>query len=239
MANVNYIYNSSLQTNENLDSFLMEWDRDYKSKLEDIELFNLNLTPNWTKEQKIYFAKVFYHARGHFHDFLWFIGNHAKSKTVKDIVLKNISEEMNGSGLSHEQLYIDFAKCMGADIEREFVEEETYLDSIKEFNKGHLQWLRSHDDECRFSAFSAYERLDNIDYHYLLKLVMTLNLPTKALLFFKVHTRVQHFGTTENELRKIWDRNPEKVKEAFQFIGRHQIKMWNDLSNSIDSFRSY
>jgi hypothetical protein len=238
MANLSYNYNPSLKTDETLNSFLMEWDRDYKSRTENIELFNLGLTQNWTKDQKIYFAKVFYHARGHFHDFLWFIGNHATSKTVKDIVLKNIAEEMNGSARSHEQLYVDFAKCVGADLVSEFIEEETYLDSIKEFNKGHLYWLNSHDDESRFSAFSAYERLDNIDYKALLSLIMTLNLPPKAQLFFKVHARVQHFETTENELKKIWARNPKKIKEAFQFISRHQIKMWNDLSNSIGSFKS-
>lgn len=233
MPQLNYVCDHMPEEGPSLDSFLKDWDRDYQSRIQEVELFKPESTSNWTKEQKVLFTKAFYHVRGHFHDFLWFIGNHAESKHVKDIILKNISEEMNGSARSHELLYIDFAKSLGVDVEREFIEEEAYLDSIREFNKGHLQWLNAHNNASRFSAFSAYERLDNLDYQALLNAMTALNVPQPALLFFKVHTRVQHFEATLTELKKIWHRSPQAVIEAFQFISNHQLKMWNDLSKSI------
>jgi hypothetical protein len=229
--------NNKLSTISNVenkfDCFLQEWDEAYNKRTKNINLFNTDLTQNWTKDQKVHFAKIFYHARGHFHDFLWYLGNHAESKCVKDMVLKNIAEEMNGAARSHEQLYIDFADSIGADLENELVEEESYLDSIKQFNKGHLKWLQANDNDSRVSAFSAYERLDNIDYDALMRLVESLNVDKKGQLFFKIHTRVQHFETTEDELKVIWQDDPQKVKKAFSFIADHQIKMWNDISDSV------
>ncbi len=236
MSTLNYVQNSTLETDEELNTFLMTWDKDYENRAKSIGIFNSALTQHWTKAQQAYFAKVFYHARGHFHDFLWYLGNHTDRKIVKDMVLKNIAEEMNGSARSHEQLYEDFAECVGANLEREYVEEETYLDCIKEFNKGHLKWLQSHNDDSRISAFSAYERLDNLDYVALLGLVRSLKVPPQGQLFYKIHTRVQHFETTADELKLIWNNNPQTVKNSFNFIGQHQIKMWNDLSESVFSF---
>ena len=219
-----------------LDEFLASWDAQYVQQLNTIPLFQPELTKQWTAAQKRYFAHIFYHCRGHFHDFLWNMGNHADDNETKDVVLKNIGEELNGSAKSHEELYLDFEKSVGTDVRDEFVHETSYLPFAREFNHGHLNWLHVNDTNERFSAFAAYERLDNVDYVYLLHLVESLDVPREGKIFFKVHTKVEHFATTETKLTHIWATNPEKVKKAFSFIAYHQLTMWRNLSDTIFAY---
>jgi hypothetical protein len=196
-------------------------------------MFNPELSCKWSDKQKQYFAKIFYHARGHFHDFLWYIGNHADDKETKDIILRNIAEELNGAAKSHEQMYQDFAQDLGIDISHEFIDGQNYLDFVKDFNHGHLKWLYEHSADERFSAFAAYERLDNIDYFYLLKLVQSLKLSKKSQIFFKVHAVVEHFRPSVNKLEQIWNGPNRAINNSFSFIAYHQIKMWKKLSEAI------
>ncbi|MDF1795034.1 MAG: hypothetical protein P1U63_00715 [Coxiellaceae bacterium] len=93
-----------------LEEFLIAWDSDYKGKISNIDLFNPKVTTQYSQDQIKYFIKIFYHARAHFKDFLWHLGNYAPNKNIKEIVLKNIEEEFNGDYISHEQMYLDFAK---------------------------------------------------------------------------------------------------------------------------------
>ncbi|MBL0942335.1 MAG: iron-containing redox enzyme family protein [Alphaproteobacteria bacterium] len=222
-----------MSINEGLKEFLAEWDNNYLIRAKHVPLFDSAFAEKLNHKQKSYFAKVFYHARGHFHNFLWFMGNHATNKLIKDIILQNIAEELGGNAKSHEQLYFLFAEAAGADIESEFVEEKFLLPFVKQFNKGHLNWLRTHDQESQLSAFSAYERLDNVDYVNLLQLVENMGIKRKGLFFFKVHAHVQHFETTLELLNEIWQRNQKKVWEAYNFIADHQINMWQKLSQSV------
>ncbi len=94
-------------------------------------------------------------------------------------------------------------------------------------------WLSNHDDDSRWAAFAAYEKLDNVDYNDLHNLVKNFELPQNALAFFLVHTKVEHFEAAEKELSEIWQKNPEQVKDAFNFIGTHQNEMWQNLSDAI------
>lgn len=220
------------------ENFLAEVDADYKQKASSIVLFNPNHTSGWTQDQKKFFASVFYHLRGHFVDFMWYIGNFAKNKVLTDIVLENIKEEFGvGSCFSHEKLYERFAMECGVNIHDEIVNETHYLPFAKAFNRGHLNWLSSHDEDEKLSAFAAYERLDNIDYPPLSLLAESLNLSASSLAFFRVHTHVQHFESTLELLEPIWAKTPETVKNAFAFIYSHQYEMWKALSNAINEFR--
>lgn len=218
---------------EDFLNFLHQWDEEYSAAITKIDLFNSLLTSQWKNSQKIYFAKLFYHIRGHFHDFLWLLGNHASDKKTKDIILANIAEEFNSSARSHEQMYLDFASSIEADLTDEIIENKHYLPFIQEYNKDHLRWLIDHNEAERFAAFSAYERLDNVDYKYLAGLATSMKVPRKGLLFFKVHMKAQHFGTTENYLFSLWQENSSNVSESFTFIGQHQLKMWQNLSDII------
>lgn len=213
----------------NLDTFMNDLDNDYRIKIKGVDLFNVNITKDLSQIQKQVFAKYFYHLRGHFGDFLWYMGSIANCKEMKDIVIKNISEEFNGSSQSHEQMYYIFAEEMGVDLSKEFADRgEAYI-FAEHFNNGHLNWLVNHDaDEC-FAAFAAYERLDNIDYAFLLEFVNSMNVSKKASVFFKVHSVVTHFQPTRTILDQIWNDNPKKIEDGFQFIYNHQIEMWKKL----------
>ena len=216
-------------------NFLHGWDNDYKNNISKINLFNENLTCSLPQQKKIYFVKAFYHIRGHFHDFLWYMGNHAPDTKIKKIILGNIGEEFGGNYGSHESLYYDFAESLGVDIKKEIADETTYENYIIEFNKGHLKWLYEHDWTGCLAAFSAYEHLDNVDYTALSKLAANLGTSNKGLIFFKVHENVKHFEPLNDFLITAWIEFPEKVKEGFNFIGKHQLKMWTNLSDKIFS----
>ena len=79
-----------------LDHFFDAWDAEYLEKINQIDLFNASLTSKWSVPQKELFVRSFYHVRGHFHDFLRLLGNHATDKEQKDMILQNVAEELNG-----------------------------------------------------------------------------------------------------------------------------------------------
>jgi len=214
-------------------NFLNNWDAQYKEAAGKIELFQPELTSSWNDVQKTIFAHVFYHARGHFHDFLWYVGSHANDKETKDIVLKNIAEEFNSSARSHEQLYIDFADSVGADTRKALICDKYHMQFVREFNHNHLKWLHEHNPDFNFAALAAYEKLDNLDYTNLLVLVKSLNVNNKGKIFFKIHSVVEHFAPTYDKLSRIWDESPDTVKKAFAFIGENQLNMWRKLSELI------
>ncbi|VEG90377.1 iron-containing redox enzyme family protein [Legionella spiritensis] len=219
-----------------LSQFLSKADADYKKSLASIPLFNPQKTRTWNHDQKKYFAAVFYHLRGHFINFMWYVANFSSNEQTKQIIINNIHEELGiGTRFSHELLYERFATQCGVDIHSEIVSETHYTPFAREFNKSHLQWLTCHDEDERIAAFAAYERLDNLDYPDLLELARSLSLPQSALTFFNVHVYVEHFDSTIELLLPIWHDTPEKLKSAFDFIYSHQYKMWRNLSDSVFS----
>lgn len=219
-------------TKMNLDDYLNQFDEEQTEAYGRIPLFK---SPALTKVQQKYFAKVFYHLRAHFNDFVWYMANFAPDKVSKEVIMDNIQEEFGGSGKSHEALYFDFARALGVELADELLSQPNYLDFARDFNRGHRQFLAEHDWETRVAAFCAYERLDNIDYNFLKKLVSGFGLSDDALRFFTVHTGVEHYGAAKKGLglENIWQRNPEKVKEGFSFIGSHQAQMLRDLSDAV------
>ncbi len=216
--------------------FLEGWDAIYKAEIGQIQLFNTNLTSFLSEQQKSYFVKAFYHIRGHFHDFLWYMGNHAPDSKTKKIIVTNISEEFGGNYGSHEQLYFHFAESLGVNIHQEIIDETNYDDYIVQFNKGHLNWLRQHDWISCLAAFSAYEHLDNIDYTLLSLLANNIGASKKGMAFFKIHEKVRHFEPLSDLLLEAWNNSPEKIKEGFYFIGQHQLNMWRNLAKRVFNY---
>lgn len=87
----------------------------YKERVKTIPIFdNIKIKSLCTEQRKL-FAKTFYHIRGHFHNFLWYIGNFTNNKSFKKIVVDNIADELNYEGYSHEKLYFIFAEEFGID----------------------------------------------------------------------------------------------------------------------------
>lgn len=216
-----------------LDNFLKAWEKEYVDKVSQIPIFNTDLTANLSQSQKEMFVKLFYHLRGHFHDFLWYVGNHADDKETKDIVLSNIAEEFNGGAKSHEQLYMIFAESLGLNIRNFFQDKEYRIDFVEDFNNSHIDWLHKHSADHCFCAFAAYEKLDNVDYQKLMELVKSFGISHKGQVFFKIHSVVEHFQPTYNKLSHIWSKSEEAVKDSFTFITDNQAKMWQKLSDKI------
>lgn len=218
--------NSSITT---LEHFIKNWGNNYAQDAEKLPLFNTNLVKKWSTHNIKRFVTCFYHIRGHFHDFMWQVASKSKKPSVKKIILDNISEEINCSGKSHEKLYLQFAHSLNINLEQEFATQQHNSDIAQLFNKGHLLWLSQHSPNACFAAFSAYEKLDNLDYKYLYNIAKTIQNDNVALTFFKIHNQVKHFDNTYKALAEVWINSHKTVIDAFNFIGEHQLKMWQEL----------
>ena len=228
---------SEIEKLELVNLFFLEWDQNYQDQAKQIALFNSNLTSQWNQEQRTYFVKLLYHQRAHFDDVLWYMGNFSPDAATKEMVLNNIRDEFGKNGRSHEKLYLDFAKNMGVDLTYELIEEKFYLPFLREYNHGHLRWLRDHNPfEC-LVAFAAIERLDNLDYTNLKTVVESFNLENVDLLFFKVHMYVKHFEEVEGaQFNVLWENNSEMVKRVFNFIGNYQLDIWKKISDVVFNY---
>jgi hypothetical protein len=163
-----------------LEEFVTPWLQDYRQSASSVELFAPEKIKALSLTQRAFLAKAFYHVRGHFHDFLWFIGNRS-TPAVKRLILENLEEEFGGDR-SHEEFYYDFAASLGVDLDDEVVDQTTHLPFVREYNYQHMRWLRTHDADARFAAFAAYERLDNPDYENLYQLGVALGLKGRSLM---------------------------------------------------------
>lgn len=226
--------NTTLAHPEALLDYLQQWDHAYQQRAQQIPLFDLDRTANWSTEQRHRFVKLFYHARGHFYRFLWLLGNEAPNKKFKDLILANIAEEFGERARSHEQLYDYFAQAMGVNtIQQEYIHDTHHIPKLQQFNNGHLVWLSEHPWSLKWAAFSAYERLDNVDYINLLALARSLGMTGRGVAFFRVHQKANHFDQTYQALISIWRQTPEGVNKAFTFIQHHQLEMWRCLSDAV------
>ena len=207
----------------------------YSDKVKKLPFFAEDFANSLTLEQKKLFIKIFYHARGKFHDFLWYVGSNTQNAKVKKVVLQNISEEFNGSAASHEEMYMHFANQFDVDLSKEFFENKYYIKSIRDFNDNHISYLVNNDDNHRIAALSAYEKLDNIDYPFLLEFASQMGAKGKALIFFKVHALVEHFDATKEILESVWEKDAEAVKKSFEFITNNQLFLWDSLFKELNT----
>lgn len=225
-------------TANTLSDFITTCDDNYLGELVNIRLFDPAWTSTWDQPMRDKFVKVFYHLRGHFHDFLWILGNFAPDQARKEMVLANIGEEFGGERKSHEQLYIDFAHALGVDLLAEMITPAHQLPFVSDFNQQHHAWLLARDWDHKQAAFSAYERLDNLDYPKLLSLAESFQVSEAGLIFFKVHTKVTHFEVTEIHLAGIWAQCEQTVMDGFNFIYQHQLRMWRTLTQLMENYQN-
>jgi len=218
---------------ENLQDFLRGWDNQYKMGMAEIDLFKEEKTQQWSEEQKKLFVQLLYHQRAHFDDVLWLMGNFAPNAEAKEVILNNIRDELGMNGLSHEKLYLEFARSLGVDLTYELIEEKYYYSFLREYNHGHLRWLRDHDWDHRLAAFTAIERLDNLDYLGLRDVAVSIGAVGKALTFFNVHIHVKHYEAAEKFFIILWKSKSDVVKSVFQFIGSYQLEIWRKISDAV------
>lgn len=219
-----------------LENFLLELDEKYQKNVSTIDLFNAETDINWPQEQKKFFCKILYHARGRLHEMLWHLGNIAPNLESKKIILYNYAEEFGGHAPSHEQLYFYFAEDMGILSSEEVTDPKYYLSFFKKYNAEHINWIKKYHWIGGFAAFSAYERLDNIDYTNLYNLAKKLDITHKGMIFFRVHAEVEHFSATTKLLNDAWEKNEELVRKSFAFIYNHQEKMWKKVSQAVFNY---
>lgn len=238
MNDISVKQNKSFQLDDNctaLLAFLKQWDKNYITKVSKIDLFNPKKIKQWTPRQHRYFIGVFYHLRGHFAEFLWHLGSFAPSKSAKEMILANITDEFNGHGLSHEQLYHYFASAFEVDLTHELLDNRYYVPFAKDYIDGQLRWLRQHEWEERLTMFAAIERLDNVDYVNFRDVAIHMGTGNKFLTFFNVHINADHFeNILVTELFAIWKNNSTVVKDVFNFVLEYQITMFEKFSKEID-----
>jgi len=220
--------------NKLLETFVNNWASNYELALNKLDIFSKKEL-NWTLDKKQKFILLIHHFRGNFYHFLWYVGSLSPNKEFKDIVLQNITEEFNGKAPSHDQLYMQFAREFGIDTTKEILSEANYHDFARKFNRGHLKFVLTKPWNQIWSAFSSFERLDNIDYKLLLGLAQKLGTSKNGLVFFKVHTVVQHFESTSKLLEEIWEKDPQSVKKGFEFIAQNQLEMWRELGKELNT----
>lgn len=222
---------------QELQNFLDELDEKQKEEYSKLDLFNPEKTKDLTEEQKKYFVKIFYHTRAHFDRLLWMRLTHAPNLEEKKKILSYLAEEAGIPDIkgeknlaSHEILFERFAKSLGLVITSEITEEDGFLPFARDFSKELINWFMTNNWETQKSGFSAYERLDNIDYDFMLELAKNLGVNGKDLEFFEVHKNADHFDNVSFDLKEEFEKNPDNVKDAFNWIYSHQLKMWQNLS---------
>jgi hypothetical protein len=131
MQSTKNLFNTSGNIDVSLSDYLDWGDNNYKNSIKKIPLFNPRKTVKWSSAQREYFVKTFYHVRGHFHCFLWFMGNIAPDKKSKHMIVQNIMEEFGENGLSHERLYYEFGKSLSVDLSNEITGQQHYLPFIQ------------------------------------------------------------------------------------------------------------
>ncbi len=126
-----------------------------------------------------------------------------------------------------------FARAVGVDIRAEIVERNSYLRFLREFNHAHVRFVCEHEWPTCFAAFAAYERLDNVDYPSLLRLVRSFPIKEDARTFFVIHADAAHFDHAREIVEGLFRRAPREVEKGFAFIADHQLKMWRRLSDTV------
>jgi Iron-containing redox enzyme len=219
---------------QSLQEFTNRATLDYQNKVKNLQLFQPEFAQNLTLEQKQKLILTFYHIRGHFYKFLWFMGSTAPNKEYKKVIMGNITEEF-GSVKSHEQWFFEFAKEFGVDCNSEILHETHNHDWVKEYNNGHIEYILSNNWDKTWSLFSMYEMLDNTDYSNLYYLASNIGSTKKGLVFFEIHRNASHYDNCNDLLQKVWDKNPDDVVEACNFVLDYQCKMWERLGECVES----
>lgn len=229
---INVKLNERLSYNKDFtDNFIQEWEYNYKMQMAEIQIFNPQFVSSWSNKQKRYFIKLLYHQRAHFHDILWIMGNSAPNNLERKLILENIYDEFGKYGRSHEDLYMDFAKSFGIDLSDEIIDEKYYLNFLREYNKGHMKWLKSKDWEHKIAGFAAIERFDNIDYTSLYQTAIAMGAKHEGLNFFLAHMYVDHFDNLKNgTFMSLCYNKPEIIRSTFNELGKYQLDIWKKIS---------
>lgn len=183
----------------------------------------------------IKFAESFYFIRYEFCKLNFIVG----ARCCNDEILwaglaKNLMEELGGkSGITHNQLYRDFLRSIGARTEDK-LECPAFA---QDFNSSWEEFARTAPLMEALSAIAIYEIFDVPDYQMFLEILERAKVPEEGLIFFRVHANAHHFEMFEDTV--AWILTQEGGQEAFDrakdFVFETQRKMWIGLTECLQS----
>lgn len=200
-----------------------------------LDLKNKLLEITKRKEGLKLFAEVFYFVRYDFCKINFIVGSRSFNHEFywKGLAI-NLYEEAGGEhGKSHNELYRDFLKSVGARKEEYLVEPQF----AKAFNKEWEDFSYNAPFLTALAAIGIYEIFDNPDYQLLWELVQESGVDKEGQLFFKVHAGVEHFEMFESVVDKL-SQSEEGIlhlKNAKDFVFRTQTEMWCELLNFLEA----
>jgi pyrroloquinoline quinone (PQQ) biosynthesis protein C len=183
----------------------------------------------------IEFGEYFYFIRHEFCKLNFIVGARCSNdEMLWSGLAKNLIEELGGkNGITHNQLYRDFLKSIGARTEDK-LECPAFA---KEFNVSWEEFARTAPLMEALSAIAIYEIFDVPDYQMFLEILERAKVPEEGLIFFRVHANAHHFEMFEDTV--AWILTQEGGQEAFDrakdFVFETQRKMWIGLTECLQS----
>ena len=179
------------------------------------------------------FAENFYFIRYDFCRLNFIVGERCcHNEFLWSGIAKNLIEELGGKkGVSHNQLYRDFLRCVGITSEKELKEP----DFATQFNQSWETFCRTSSVAEALSAIAIYEIFDKPDYKLLLNIMKNAGIPKQGLHFFQVHSVAEHFEMFEDIISwlMIQDGGEKAFLTSKNFVFQTQKKMWLDLLVSL------
>lgn len=227
-----------------LQSFVRPWGVQYRKEVAAIPMFDRSKPWPLSHEQILFLVMLLYPQRGHFLFTLNELAAKAPSLAFKKVIFENLKDELGiirGKSLpSHEELFLRFADKWferGTFIRDIKIGHKGNLSFIREFNEGNLAWILTHEWDYVWAWFAAYEWFDNPDYELLYQLAVYLGASNRELEFFDVHRGIKHYGPTTKLLKPIFERNPDAVREGFEYAARRQLNVWQQISDTIEAHK--
>ena len=140
----------------------------------------------------------------------------------------NLMEEVGGEhGPAHNELYRWFLRAAGWSSE----DELTCPAFAATFDHEWEEYCRNAPLLEALSAIAVYEVFDNPDYGLLLDVMTGAGLSEDALVFFKVHSKAEHFALFESFFAYAMKSagGVDTFVRATNFVLEAQRKMWRDL----------
>lgn len=226
-----------------LQSFVRPWGAQYRKDVVAIPMFDRSKPWPLSLEQILFLVALLYHQRGHFLLTLCELAAKAPSLASKQVISDNLDDELGIIGgkslLSHEELFLRFADKWferGTFIRRVKIGQKGNLAFIRAFNEENLAWILTHEWDYVWAWFAAYEWFDNPDYECLYQLAAYLGASGHELEFFDVHRGIKHYEPTTKLLKPIFERNPDAVRESFEYAARSQLRVWRQISDAVEAY---
>jgi hypothetical protein len=182
-----------------------------------------------SREGPAAFATAFYFVRYNFFKLNFLVGSRSSPDEVTWAgLVRNLWEELGGrSGTSHNQLYRQFLNEVGVRSESDLIEPPF----AARFNSRWENHCVNAPFDDALAAIAIYEILDQPDYKLLLNIMRGAGLHKRALLFFEVHAKAEHFDLFSDTMAFLLRtrEGQTSISRALSFVRSSQEQMWKGL----------